>query len=149
MRWPAGRHDYDLHWLVGINCCGRSSTVTQARKRTTSKNSFDRRGHITTQFLCPPQCSLNPDNLQFAGRDLSSWFVMITCGTQAALVAGKHTSEDRNGTFLRLRMGASEADQASGAMLAGGQGRAWKVAQRTQASSSGLLPERRKLVSRF
>src|SRR5579859_7965693 len=37
-------------------------------------------------------------------------------------MAGEHPPENRDGGLLRLCMGASEADQASGAMLASGQG---------------------------
>jgi hypothetical protein len=46
---------------------------------------------------------------------------MIMCGTQAALMTAKHSSEYWNSAFLGLCMSASEADQASRAMLARGQ----------------------------
>ena len=47
---------------------------------------------------------------------------MLVRRVQAALMTSEHPSEDRDSALLRLGMGTSEADQSSGAVLAGGQG---------------------------
>lgn len=46
---------------------------------------------------------------------------MLACCVQAFLVTAEHPPEDRNGALLGLCMSASEADQASWAMLASGK----------------------------
>ena len=46
---------------------------------------------------------------------------MLTYRVQAPFVTGEHALEDRDGVLIGLCMSASKADQASWAMLAGGQ----------------------------
>jgi Phage integrase family len=61
----------------------QKSTVTP-----TSESPFDSSGDVIVQFLRSLQCSLDPDNLHLAGRDLSSRFAVTSRSDQAALVAG-------------------------------------------------------------
>jgi hypothetical protein len=69
-----------------------------------------------------PFIPIYPHKLQFTSCDLSRRLAIAACGLQAARVTGKHPSKDRHGAFLRLSVSAAEADQASGAVLAGGLG---------------------------
>lgn len=85
------------------------------------ENSFDGRRDIVTQFLSPLQRPLYPDNLKFSRGDLTGRFVVLMCCAKAALMAGEHPPEYRDGALLGLCMGASETDQTSGAVLACGQ----------------------------
>jgi hypothetical protein len=75
-----------------------------------------------------------PHKLQFASRDLPRGLIVAERVVQAALMTGEHPSKDRHGAFLRLSVGAAEADQASGAVLAGGQGA--EVCFRVHATSA-------------
>ena len=78
--------------------------------RARLNDAFDRRRDIVTQFLSPLQCPPYPDNLQFPRGNLAGRFIMLMCCVQAALMAGEHPLENRDGALLRLSVGASEAD---------------------------------------
>ena len=95
--------------------------VPKPPSRQLSERPLYRNGHVVAQFRRSLQCSLDPDNLHLAGRDLPGRFAVTSRSQQAALVAGKHTPKDRHRTFLRLRMRTAEADQSLQAMLSGGQ----------------------------
>lgn len=78
----------------------QSCVTRDLRGYATSQKSFDRRGHIMTQFLSPLQSAFYPDNLEFPRGDLACRFVVLMCCVQTALMAGEHPPEDRYGTFL-------------------------------------------------
>lgn len=78
-----------------------------ACKRATSENSFDGRGDIIAQFLSPLQCSLYPHNLQFSGRDLAGWLVMVKAALERHGAHGTSLSEplqhfDHGASFVRI-----------------------------------------------
>ena len=74
---------------------------------------------LNSSALC--DAPFDPDNFQLVGHDLSVRFAVISRSHQAELGAGQHTSKDRHGTFLRLRMRTAKADQSLRTMLSGGQ----------------------------
>jgi hypothetical protein len=77
------------------------SLMLAAHSCPTSESPFDSSAYVIAQFLRSLQCSLDPHNLQFARRHLSSRFTVTSCCGQTALVTGEHASKDRHCTFLR------------------------------------------------
>ena len=58
---------------------GAASLMLAAHSCPTSGRPFDSSGYVIAQFLRSPPCSVDPHHLQFAGRDLSSKFVVTSC----------------------------------------------------------------------
>ena len=65
--------------------------------------------------------SFDAGDLEFAGGELAVWLAVAATVGEGAAVADEHPSEDRRGALLGLGVGAAEADQPAGAVIAGGQ----------------------------
>ena len=96
------------------------ATVRRRRTRVSCVR-LDGGSHIIAQFAGPLQGGLDTNEFQFAGGDLSGWFVVSSGGVKAALTTGEHASEDGHGTLLRLSMGAAKAKESFGAVFSGGK----------------------------
>ena len=79
---------------------------------STLESPVDSSAHVIAQFLRSLQRSLDPNNLHLAGRDLSSRFAVTSRSHQAALMAGQHSTKNRNSTFLWLRLRTAKTNQS-------------------------------------
>jgi hypothetical protein len=80
---------------------------------------FDRRSSVVAEFGGAMEGVADARDFEFTGGELAGGLCVGSGIHQAALMTGEHAPEDRDGTLLRLRVGAAETDKSFGAVVAG------------------------------
>jgi hypothetical protein len=83
--------------------------------------AFDHGGDVSWKLFGSLECAIDALDLGSAGCELTGRLARLFAVGQRTAVADQHPPEDRGGTPLRLRVCASKADQAAGAVIPGRQ----------------------------
>jgi len=107
-------------FLSQESCVGELSDLPTARDRVLERGCLQGRCGFGVEFFGALQCGAQAINFEFSGCDLTGGFIGFAGSGQGAGVAGDHPAEHRCSTLLGLGVVAAQADEAAGAVFAGG-----------------------------